>query len=162
MVDQHLRRRLAVPVDAAIALFEACRRERDLDVHHAVAVALQVDAFAGSVGGQEDAQGKAVGRVLELALDPLSGFCIHTAVQECEPLPAEPAGSEQLLQPRLGVPVLGEHDDPLVVPMLARCVERRTGGLQPVEQPQRLGVRSAFGPSGPALQPAQQVQLLIV
>ena len=42
---------LAVAVDAADALFEPGRVERDVEVHQPVAVRLQVDALTGGVGG---------------------------------------------------------------------------------------------------------------
>jgi hypothetical protein len=47
--------RLAVPVDAADPLFELVRVERDVVVDQPVAVLVQVDALAGRVGGQQDA-----------------------------------------------------------------------------------------------------------
>ena len=46
---------LAVAVDAADPLLEPVGVERDVVVDQAVAVRLQVDALAGGVGGQQDA-----------------------------------------------------------------------------------------------------------
>ena len=47
--------RLAVPVDAADPLLKLVRVERDVVVDQPVAVLVQVDALAGRVGGQQDA-----------------------------------------------------------------------------------------------------------
>ena len=47
--------RLAVAVDAADPLFQLVRVERDVVVDQPVAVSLQVDTFAGGVGGEQDA-----------------------------------------------------------------------------------------------------------
>src|ERR1700686_2912118 len=48
------RRALAVPIDAAVALLHAVGVPGDLIVDEAMAVALEVDTFAGGVGGEED------------------------------------------------------------------------------------------------------------
>ena len=45
---------LAVAVDPADPLLEAVGVERDVEVHQAVAMPLQVDALAGGVGGEQD------------------------------------------------------------------------------------------------------------
>jgi hypothetical protein len=53
---------LAVAVDATDPLLQPVRVERDVVVDQAVAMALQVNALAGGVGGQQDADG-VLGRV---------------------------------------------------------------------------------------------------
>ena len=63
---------LPVAVDAADALLQPGRVERDVEVHQPVAVGLQVDALAGGVGGEQDAH-RLLGRVLgELRADVLA------------------------------------------------------------------------------------------
>lgn len=164
MVDEHLGAGLAVAVDAAVALLQAGGREGNLHVDHAVAVALQVDALAGGVGGQQDAQGPHRRVVLELGLDALPGQRVHAAVEQGQALSlvaGQAPGSHQLLQVRLGVAVLAEHDHPLVVPpALAGVVGLRAGLRQPVQEPLRLGVGPPPGGSGPGGHGLQQLPLL--
>ncbi len=72
---------LAVAVDPAVALLEPRRVPRDLPVQHPPAVALQVDAFGGGVGGHQDPHRRA-GRVgLELGLGALPVVGVHAAVE---------------------------------------------------------------------------------
>ena len=72
---------LAVAVDAADALLQPVRVERDVVVDQAVAVALQVDALAGGVGGEQDAD-RVLGRVgLERQPQLLALVGGHAAVQ---------------------------------------------------------------------------------
>ena len=56
---------LAVAVDAADALLEPVRVERDVEVDQPVAVVLQVDALAGGVGGQQDPNRRLGGILVE-------------------------------------------------------------------------------------------------
>ena len=126
-------------------------RERDLHVDHAVAVALQVDALAGGVGGEQDPDRRAIGRRLELGLDALALVdrpCRRRAARRARRL--EPVADEQVLQPALRVAVLGEDDDPLVVPARRQA---RHGLVQPVEQRLGLGV----GPMRPRARPTSSM-----
>lgn len=134
-----------MPVDPAISLFQPGRRKGDLDVDHPVAVLLEVDAFTRRVRRKEDAHGRA-GRVgLEDRLRVLSLLGVHAAVKQRDAVSGEPGGRQQVQQPVLRVPVLGEDDDPLVVPLSA--------GTAPLfelrEQHLRLGVRSPGLAHGP-------------
>jgi hypothetical protein len=47
---------LADAVDATDSLFEARRIPRKLDVHHETGPLLQIEAFAGGVGGEENSR----------------------------------------------------------------------------------------------------------
>ena len=62
---------LAVAVDAADPLLQPGRVERDVEVDQPVAVGLQVDALAGGVGGDQDADLLLVRRGGELRADVL-------------------------------------------------------------------------------------------
>ena len=105
---------LAVPVDAAVPLFQAVRVPGDLEVDHPGAVVLEVDALGGGVGGQQDADGTVLGVGLEGRLDPLPVLRVHAAVHRHQAVAArEPLRSQDALEPVLGGPVLGEDDDPL-------------------------------------------------
>ena len=86
------RRRLAVTVDAADALFQLVRVEGDVVVDQPVAVLVQVDALAGGVGGQQDAHLVLVGRLLERKpqlLPPLR--CSMPPKSSCTCSPAMPS-----------------------------------------------------------------------
>ena len=62
--DVDCPRLLAVAVDAAVALLHHVRVPGDLDVDELRAVVLEVDALAGGVGGEQDADlGAFLGRV---------------------------------------------------------------------------------------------------
>jgi len=101
--------------------------------------------------------------VLELGLDPLAGVGVHAAVEEGETIAAETPSGEELLEPVLGVAVLGEDDHSLVVPPApAVPVDLGARVLDPVEEACGLGVRATLGPVRPPGQPPQKAQFLIV
>jgi hypothetical protein len=77
-----------------------------------VAVQLQVDAFGGRVGGQQDPHWITVGRCLERGLEVLAAALVHPAMQQRELLAAEAAGGQQAVQPVLGGSVFGEDNQP--------------------------------------------------
>ena len=56
-MTKHLRGGLELAVDAAVALLQAARVPREVEVKEVVAVGLEVEALAGGVGGDEDPQG---------------------------------------------------------------------------------------------------------
>ena len=55
VVATHLRRRLQLAVDAAVALLDAARVPRQIEVEQVGAVGLEVQSLARRVGGQQDA-----------------------------------------------------------------------------------------------------------
>jgi hypothetical protein len=55
-MTKHLRCGLQLTVDAAIALFQAARVPREVEMKQVVAPGLEVEALAGGVGGDEDPQ----------------------------------------------------------------------------------------------------------
>ena len=150
--------RLAVPVDAADPLLQLVRVERDVVVDQPVAVLVQVDALAGRVGGEQDADLVLVGRCLERQpeLLPLPG--VHPAVEQLDPLAGQPFLGEQFLQPDLGVAVLGEHHDALVRPVLAVGQADR---LQVGDELLRLGVGHGLVPRRPLLHLLEQLDFLL-
>ena len=104
--------------------------ELNVVMQDASAVRLEVDALAGGVGGQQDAHRVAGGRSLEGGLEVLTGSGVHPAVQQAERVAPEATGVEQTRQPGLGVAVLGEDDDPLVVPLAVGPAQRHELGDQ--------------------------------
>ena len=148
VVDEHALRSLPVPVDTAVALFEAVRVPGDLEVDHPGAVVLKVDAFGSGVGGQQDADGTVLGVGLEGRLDPLPVLRVHAAVHRHEAVAAgEPLRSQNTLEPVLGVPVLGEDDDSLVAPGTVGTDVL----VEPADQPLGLGVELRGCLAGPGL-----------
>ena len=69
VVAPHLRRRLQLAVDAAVALFDAAGVPGEVEVEEVGAVRLEVQPLAGGVGGEQDAQRVARGVGVEAALD---------------------------------------------------------------------------------------------
>ena len=136
---EHLRvLGLAIAVDAADALFEARRVPRDVEVHQAVAVRLQVDALTRGVRGDEHANLLVVGIGGEPQPDQLALVGVGGALDHGEPR-AVASGGENVHDPLDGVGVLGEHHDPLVRPFPA-------GATDAVEEPdQRLEAGIGFG-----------------
>ena len=63
---------LAVTVDAADALLEPVGVERDVEVDQSVAVMLQIDALAGSIGGEQDPHLRLGGVLVEPRTDQLA------------------------------------------------------------------------------------------
>ena len=78
---------------------------------------LHVDAFGGGIGGQKQPHGG--GRVLELGLHRLELIDIHAAVEEPQRVLVEAFLKKPLFQVEQRLLVLGEDDQPLVVPQLA-------------------------------------------
>lgn len=142
--DLHLAG-LTDAVDAPDALLEAVGVEGDVVVDDPVAVVLQVDALAGGVGGQEDAQRVAAGMGLEGVLDALPAVVVRAAVDDADALASQAPGEEDGLQPVEGGDVLGEDDHPLVVPLPAGPAYLFQFGHQ--------GQGLAVGPLGVAVAP---------
>ena len=76
--------RLAVAVDAADALLEPVRVERDVEVDQSVAVVLEVDALAGGVGGEQDPHGRLGGVLVESGTDQLAGLGVGAALDDLD------------------------------------------------------------------------------
>ena len=64
--------RLELAVDAAVALLDPAWVPGQVEVEEVGAVGLEVEAFAGGVGGEQDAQGVLRGVGVEAALDLLA------------------------------------------------------------------------------------------
>jgi len=125
---------------------------------------LEVNAFTGGVGGQEDADGRVLGIKLESGFDPLAVVGVLRAVEEFQTVAfLEAAGSEVVVKPLLGVAVLGEDDDALLVPvavwpdlgfeplheLVCLTVELGGGALRPAGQVvENLGIGARRGPEG--------------
>ena len=147
---------LAVAVDAADPLLEPVRVERDVVVDQAVAVALQVDALAGGVGGEQDAD-RVLGRVgLERQPQLLALVGGDAAVQLRRSRAGHALLAQQRGKPELRVAVLGEHDHALVGP-----VPPSGPADSPEVGDQLAGLRVGLGLVGerPVLHAAEQVDL---
>jgi hypothetical protein len=101
---------LADAVDAAEALLQPVRVPRQVVVDHQVR-ALQVDALAGGVGGQQHLH---FGVVLEGLLHLQALFAADAAVDDDHGFLAAEQRGDALLQIVEGVAVLGEDDQLLV------------------------------------------------
>ena len=127
--------RLELAVDAAVALFEAAPVPGHVEVEQVPTVSLEVQALAGSVGGDQDTDRLLlrIGREGPLDLLPLGSR--RRAVVDGDPL-AGPVGQreggrELLLEVTLGVIVLGEDEGPVFAPPGGRALGlRRSEGRQ--------------------------------
>ena len=81
VVAAHLLRRLHRAVDAAVALLDARRVPRHVEVEEVGAVALEVHAFARGIGGDENADRVVLGRRVEGALHLFALLVGHPAVE---------------------------------------------------------------------------------
>ena len=131
---------LPVAVDAPVALLQPVRVPRDFVVDEPVAVVLEVQAFGGGVGGEQDAHRADFGSRLEGGFDILPLLQVHAAVHGQQPVVAgEALLGEDFLEPVLRGPVFGEEDDPLVAPFLVGANVR----VEPVDQALHLRVELA-------------------
>ena len=88
----------------------------------------------------------------------LAPLRLHAAEQQLHLLPGHAFLREQVLEPDLGVAVLGEHHDALVGPVLAVGQADR---LEVGDQLLRLRVRAVLVPRRPGLHPLQEADLLL-
>lgn len=72
--DQHFLLALAVAVDTPVTLLHHVGVVGNLQVDEPIAVVLQVDAFGGRVGGEQDAHGRILRRSLERRFDGFAFF----------------------------------------------------------------------------------------
>ena len=79
---------LPVAVDAPVALLQPVRVPRDFVVDEPVAVVLEVQAFGGGVGGEQDAHRADFGRRLEGGFDLFPLVRVHAAVHGQQPVVA--------------------------------------------------------------------------
>ena len=145
--------RLELAVDAAVALLDAAGVPGQVEVEQVGAVGLEVQALAGGVGGEQDAQ-RILRRVgVEPALDLLAPRAAREAVDHLDALVGAVGALDRLLEDRLQVAlralaVLGEDQDAAVVPLRRRALRRLAEGREvraevladPVDQPADLGV----------------------
>ena len=145
VVDMHLVGLLTVAIHAAIALLHAVGVPGNLEVDQAGAVVLQVDAFGGGIGGEQDAHRGFLGVGLEGGLDRFALVVRHAAVDHHQPaVRGEALAGQQVEQPFLGGAVFGEDDDALFVPLAAGA----QGLFQPVDEGLGLAVGALAGLGG--------------
>src|SRR5690606_33860760 len=109
--DRHVAR-LAVPVEPAVALLEAGRIPRDVEVEEVACRALQVESLSGGVGGEEDTHG--VAGIVEGLLDTVALRIVHPPekTQDAIVIITLPEAMMEVIERRF---VLGEDDKALVV-----------------------------------------------
>ena len=117
--------RLELAVDAAVALLDAARVPGQVEVEEVRAVGLEVEALAGGVGGEQDAQRVFGGIGVEPALDFLAPGATRQAVDDLDALVGAVGALDRLLEDRLQVAlralaVLGEDQNAAVVPLRRR------------------------------------------
>ena len=120
IMAEDLGARLELAVDPPVALLHPAGVPGHVEMEEVPAVGLEVQALAGRVGGDQDAE-RMLGRVgVEGELDGLPLVMRRRAVEDRDPVvgavgPVD-RGRELLMEIALGVVVLGEDDDPRVVP----------------------------------------------
>ena len=143
---------LAVTIDAAVALLQTVGVPRNLIVDEAVAVALEIDTFAGRIRSEQDADRRVLGVVLERRLGALAILRILRAVQEFYPaIGNETAVRENTMKPLLGVPIFRENDHAFAVPLSLRPQI----SLYPREQLVGLRIKGGGGARSPFLELVQ-------
>ena len=108
VVAADLGGRLQLAIDAAVALLDAAGVPRQVEVEQVGAVRLEIEPFAGRVGGQQDAQRLARRIVVEAALDLLAAGAGGQAVDRGDavrgPVGAGDGRLQHLPQVALGPP----------------------------------------------------------
>ena len=142
-------------VHAAVALFQAGRVPRHVEVEDVRAVALQVHALASGVGGQQNTHRILLRRPVERALNLLALAVGHSAVEfhqaQIAVGRAVEGGAQDGGEIAFGVRVLGEDDDSPVGPPRRHASASRPTKLDcralvvanPVEKCQHLGAGRA-------------------
>ena len=173
VVAPHLGGGLQLAVDPPVALLDAAGVPRKIEVEEVGAVRLEVEAFAGRVRGEQDAQRILRRTFLEAPLDLLAAGSAGQPVDHLDALVGARRALDRALQ---GLPqeslgalaVLGEDEDAAVVP-LGRLAHNRLAELRkvraqvvadPVDQPARLGVGPGAGLFGHLSHVVQQPELL--
>ncbi len=127
VVAEDLVLRLELSVDAAIPLLHATGVPRHVEVKQVPAMSLEVDALAGRVRGDQDANRVLLGVRVECLLDFLAFLRWCWAVIDRNPLVCSVAVRDRrfelLPQIPFRVVVFGEDDDSRVVPLGARLAE---------------------------------------
>src|SRR5262249_34197872 len=101
VVAAHFRGRLHFAIDAAVALLDPTGIPRQVEMEKVRAVRLKVQALAGGIGGQQDAQ-RVLRRVgIELALDFLPASAAREAVDYLDAFFGAVAAFDRLLDYRL-------------------------------------------------------------
>jgi HB1, ASXL, restriction endonuclease HTH domain len=119
---------LELAIDAAVALFDAARVPGQVEMEEVRAMRLEVQALAGRVRGEQDAQRVLRGVGVEPALDLLASGAAREAVDHLDTLFGAVAALNRLLEDRFQIAlralaVFGKDQDAAVVPLrrLALC-----------------------------------------
>jgi len=116
---EDLLRRLELPVDSAVALLEPGRVPGQVEMHEVEAANLQVDAFAGGIGADQDAQRLLCRVGVEGLLDRLAAVAAGRTRKDANALD-QPVGAGQALAQPLLQPAAGGADDPILASPLYR------------------------------------------
>ena len=173
IVTVDLRGRLELAVDAAVPLLDAARVPGQVEVKEVGAMGLEVQALAGCVGRDQDAQGILRRIGVEPALYRLAPAPARQAVDDLDALVCTVGVLDGLLQDVLQIAlrpfaVLREDQDATQIPL--RRVARRSssegrepGALvltDPVDEPAGLGVRQVPGCLGDRLHSIEKLLLV--
>ena len=120
VMAEDLGARLELPVDPPVALLHPAGVPGHVEMEEVGAVGLEVQALAGRVGGDQDAEGMLARVGVEGELDGFPLVMRRRTVEDRDPVvgavgPVD-RGRELLMEIALGVVVLGEDEDPRVVP----------------------------------------------
>ena len=164
VVAAHLGRRLQLAVDAAVALLDPAGVPRQVEVEEVGAVGLEVQALAGGVGGEQDAQRVDGGVGVEPALGLLAAGTLGQPVDDLDALVGAVGARDGLLEdgPEVALralAVLRKDEDAAAVPArrpaARRFAERRQLGAHPladpVDEPAGLRVGHVAGSLGDGL-----------
>jgi hypothetical protein len=119
---------LELAIDAAVTLFDAARVPGQVEMEEVRAVRLEVQALAGRIRGEQDAQRVLRGVGVEPALDLLASAAAREAVDYLDALFGAIAALNRLFEDRFQIAlralaVFGKDQDTAVVPLrrLALC-----------------------------------------
>ena len=90
--------RLQLAVDAAVALLDAARVPRQIEVEEVRTVSLEIEAFAGGIGGEQDAQRVLCWIGVEPTLNLLTATPSRQAVDNFNPLLRSVSALDGLLE----------------------------------------------------------------
>ena len=169
IVAAHHWRRLELAVYAAVALLDAARIPRQIEVEQVRAVGLEVQAFAGGIRGDENAQRVPGGVGVEATLHFLAARAAGEAIDHTDAFLGVVRVFDGLFQHGSQIAfgafaVLREDEDAAVVPRwwtARRALAERWQvgalvGANPVDQAARLGIRLVAGFFGDGLHFRQQ------
>ena len=153
VINLHFVGFLAVAIHPPVALLHPIGIPGNFIMNQPAAIVLQVQTFRGGIGRQQNPHRRIFGISLKRCFNLLPVVVGHSAVNHQQPaMSGEALMRQQIVQPILSRPVLGEQDHPLAVPVPVRAQVH----IQPADQGLRLAIRPLSGLIGIAAQGLQQ------